>query len=188
LSELKELTDSKPTTLVLVGPPGSGKSSVGRQLGKSLGWWFLDLDDMIEKLLGCSVAEYFVRAGEPAFRKKEKNCLHLLADQPQDRTIIATGGGIMTTAGNFELMLQIGEVVCLQASHDTLVARLRGDNTRPLLATNLDSLDASVALNEKIAQLLSTRKNVYALAKHQIATDGLTPSEVADLIRERLQI
>jgi len=185
---LSALKDSRPTTLVLVGPPGSGKSSVGRQLAKSLGWSFLDLDDMIEKLLGCSVAEYFVREGEPAFREKEKECLQGLADLPQERTIIATGGGIMTTKGNFEIMLEIGEVVCLQASHDTLVDRLRGDSTRPLLATNDDAVDATAALHEKIARLLSTRKNVYALSKHQIATDGLTPRQVADLIREGLQI
>jgi shikimate kinase len=117
--------------LFLVGMPGSGKSTVGRQLSRRLGLPFFDSDQVIEQRLGCSIREYFAREGEAAFRDVEAQVLADLAGGAA--AVIATGGGAVLREDNRRAMQQGGKVVYLRSSPEELQRRLRHDTQRPLL-------------------------------------------------------
>jgi len=78
-------------TIVLVGMPGSGKSTVGRQLARRLSWPFIDSDTEIERQLGCSIRAHFEQHGEASFRDIEQQTLATLL--ARDSQVVATGGG-----------------------------------------------------------------------------------------------
>lgn len=117
--------------VVLVGLPGSGKSTVGRQLARRLGLLFLDSDQVIEQRLGCSIRLFFEREGEAAFRDVEHAVLGELCTRP--RCVLATGGGIVLRDANRVLLQAGGNVVYLRSSPEELARRLRHDVQRPLL-------------------------------------------------------
>jgi shikimate kinase len=117
--------------LSLVGMPGSGKSTVGRQLARRLGLPFFDSDHLIEQRLGCSIREYFAREGEAAFRDVEEQVLRELAQGPS--AVVATGGGAVLRSGTREALRQGGKVIYLRSSPEDLYRRLRHDTQRPLL-------------------------------------------------------
>ncbi|MFI4928431.1 MAG: shikimate kinase [Burkholderiales bacterium] len=111
--------------------PGSGKSTVGRQLARRLGLPFFDSDHLIEQRLGCSIREYFAREGEPAFRDVEEQVLRELAQGPS--AVVATGGGAVLRPGTREVLRQGGKVIYLRSSAEELYRRVRHDTQRPLL-------------------------------------------------------
>jgi shikimate kinase len=116
---------------VLIGMPGAGKTTVGRQLARRLGVAFADTDAVIEARLGVSIREYFQREGEAAFRVLESQ---VLADVMQNHPgVISTGGGIVTQANNRDLLKACGRCVYLRAKPEELMRRLRHDKVRPLL-------------------------------------------------------
>ena len=117
--------------ITLVGLPGSGKSSVGRQLAKRLKIPFFDSDHVIEKKLGCTVRLYFEREGEAAFRDIEELTLDELT-QRRD-CVLSTGGGSVLRKRNRKLLRERGHVIYLKSSPDELFRRLKNDTTRPLL-------------------------------------------------------
>ena len=166
-------------SIMLVGPPGAGKTSVGGELAKLLGWSFIDVDAVIEQKVSMTVAQYFAEFGEPAFRKEERSALETLALERDQLRVIATGGGIMIAPGNFALMQSFGTVVCLKARVTSLANRLKGDRNRPLLARQEETAEA---LETKLETLLANRESVYELPEIAIATDALTPLQVAEKI------
>lgn len=115
----------------LVGLPGSGKTTVGRQLARRLGLPFEDSDHVIEQRLGCSIREYFEREGEEAFRDAEESVIRdLTQGQPG---VLATGGGAVLRPAN-RLALRAGsQVIYLRSTPEELFRRLRHDTHRPLL-------------------------------------------------------
>ena len=117
--------------ITLVGLPGSGKSSVGRQLAKRLRIPFLDSDHVIEKKLGCTVRLYFEREGEAAFRDIEESTLDELTQRRDG--VLSTGGGSVLRERNRKLLRERGHVIYLKSSPDELFRRLKNDTTRPLL-------------------------------------------------------
>jgi len=117
--------------LFLVGMPGSGKSTVGRQLSRRLGLPFFDSDHVIEQRLGCTIREYFEREGEAAFREVEEQVLAELAGGAP--AVIATGGGAVLREPNRRAMRDGGRVIYLRSSPEELYRRLRHDTQRPLL-------------------------------------------------------
>jgi shikimate kinase len=117
--------------LSLVGMPGSGKSTVGRQLSRRLGLPFFDSDHLIEQRLGCSIREYFAREGEAAFRDVEEQVLRELAQGPS--AVVATGGGAVLRPGTREALREGGKVIYLRSSPEELYRRVRHDTQRPLL-------------------------------------------------------
>lgn len=117
--------------LFLVGMPGSGKSTVGRQLARRLGLPFFDSDTLIEQRLGCSIREYFAQRGEDAFRDVEQQVIAELASGPD--AVVATGGGAVLRESNRHKLHSAGCVIYLRSTPEDLHRRLRHDRQRPLL-------------------------------------------------------
>ena len=115
----------------LIGLPGSGKSTVGRQLARRLQLPFVDSDHVIEQRLGCSIREYFEREGEEQFRDVEEEVLDELTQRPQG--VLSTGGGAVLRPNNRQHLRERGKVVYLNSNPDELFRRLRHDVNRPLL-------------------------------------------------------
>lgn len=165
--------------LVLVGLPGTGKSTVVPLLAAALDRDAIDLDSVIEQQAGCSVPELFASVGEVGFRDHELAALHLsLAGPP---VVLATGGGIVTTP-EARRELRGSSVVWLRARTDTLVERLStvGDAgvARPLLDTQ-----GPAALKSRIEELSLDRTDLYqAVADVVVDVDDHTPTEVAQAI------
>ncbi|HEY9715071.1 MAG TPA: shikimate kinase [Chroococcales cyanobacterium] len=176
-----------PSNVVIIGPPGSGKTSAGTALAKRLGVPFFDTDDLIEKQESMKVHEIFSRDGEAGFRKLERQLLEKLAcpETDQGQFVMATGGGIAVAPGNFELLTKIGTVVCLRASAGCLAVRLVGDSSRPLLASESSNLSEK---EKKLDELLAARAAVYGRAPYAVHTDNLEPAQVAEAIEAMLAL
>ena len=119
--------------LILIGPMGAGKTSIGKRLAIRLGLRFVDADHEIERVTGASISLIFELEGEAAFRAREHDVLHGLC-QNSDQ-VIATGGGAVLNAQTRDLLVARGFVLYLAADPDTQLQRLRYDNKRPLLQT-----------------------------------------------------
>ncbi len=115
----------------LVGLPGSGKTTVGRQLARRLRIPFVDSDHIIEQRLGCSIREYFEREGEDRFRDVEGSVIDQLTQN--ESGLLSTGGGAVLRPANRLHLRQRCQVVYLNSSPDELFRRLRHDVNRPLL-------------------------------------------------------
>ena len=115
----------------LIGLPGSGKSTVGRQLARRLQLPFFDSDHVIEQQIGCSIREYFEREGEDRFRDVEESVIDQLTQNP--KCVLSTGGGVVLRPTNRKHLRERGQVIYLKSSPDELFRRLRHDVNRPLL-------------------------------------------------------
>jgi shikimate kinase len=111
--------------------PGGGKSTVGREVARQLGWRFVDCDKEIERAAGCTIAALFARAGEAAFRDLETTTLAALVEAGP--AVIATGGGAVLRPANRELLRTRTRCIYLRAAPEFLWRRLRRDRRRPLL-------------------------------------------------------
>jgi shikimate kinase len=118
--------------LILVGPMGSGKTTIGRHLAGQFGLRAVDANQEIERDAKATVAQIFAREGEAGFRARE--CAMLASLLRLDGIVLATGGGAVLDADNRALMRARGFVVHLHASVEQQLQRLAGDETRPLLA------------------------------------------------------
>lgn len=116
---------------VLIGLPGSGKSTVGRQLARRLDLSFIDSDHIIEQRLGCSIRDYFEREGEAAFRDLEQSVIQELTQA--ESGVLATGGGVVLRPVNRQRLRDAGHVIYLRSSPEEVFRRLRHDSHRPLL-------------------------------------------------------
>jgi shikimate kinase len=119
-------------SITLIGMPGCGKSTIGRQLARMRQLPFLDSDHEIERFLGCSIREFFDREGEPAFRDVEQRVLGELLSAPL-RRVIATGGGSVLRPANRVVLNERATVVYLHTQPEDLARRLSRDTQRPLL-------------------------------------------------------
>lgn len=150
-------------SIVLVGLMGSGKSTIGRRLATALGLPFHDADAEIEAAAGCSVAEFFAKHGEPAFRDGERRVIARLLDGP--RHVLATGGGAFMDAATRALIAEKAVSVWLRADLEVLMSRVLRRNTRPLLAKGDP--------RETMERLIRERYPVYAEADITIdSVDG----------------
>lgn len=165
---------------VLVGMPGSGKTTTGRRLAKILAVPFADSDLLVERRTGRTVAQLFAEAGEPVFRAEEAAAIRAALSDFDG--VLALGGGAVTDAGTRRALLDSGApVVLLRADVDTLVARVGDGHVRPLLAG--DAGDAG----DRLRALSADRDAAYAeCANLTVDTDGQTPGQVAAQIAARL--
>lgn len=159
--------------IYLIGFMGTGKSSVGKILAKEMGAEFLDTDKMVEERTGKSVADIFEEYSEEEFRRLETEVLREITEK--ENLIVSTGGGIVITRGNLDLMKKTGHVITLIADIQTILDRIHGDETkRPLLEVE-DPF-------EEIKRLLFDRASFYINAHHIVETSDITPREAADQI------
>lgn len=146
----------------LIGLPGSGKSTVGRQLARRLHLPFVDSDHAIEDRLGCSIREYFEREGEECFRDVEEQVLDELTRHHHG--VLSTGGGAVLRPANRQHLRERGQVVYLKSSPDELFRRLRHDVNRPLLQV-ADPLG-------RLRDLFSVRDPLYRETAHYTLETG----------------
>ena len=148
--------------LVLVGLPGVGKSTVGREAARRLGWPFLDFDEEIERREGRTVAELFAERGEAAFRRCERRLTEELAGR--ERIVLAPGGGWAAQPGLMDLLRPPARIIHRSAGPATAAARLgAGRASRPLLGGE----DPAA----RLAALLRDRGAAYARADAVIDTE-----------------
>ena len=146
----------------LVGLPGSGKSTVGRQLSRRLQLPFFDSDHVIEHQIGCSIREYFEREGEAQFRDVEESVIDELTQKGP--CVLSTGGGVVLRPANRQHLHDRGHVVYLNSSPDELFRRLRHDVNRPLLQV-ADPLG-------RLRDLYALRDPLYRQTPHFIIETG----------------
>lgn len=155
--------------LYLVGFMGSGKTTLARALGRRLGWRPVDLDDEIERREGQTVSQVFATAGEPYFRKVEREVL--LTHLPDRNVVVATGGGTFVQPANRADILADGVVVWLDVPFSRIVERVPSDGRRPLAADR----DAFAALFEE-------RRAAYRRAHFRLDAQGRTDALVERLL------
>ncbi len=146
----------------LIGLPGSGKSTVGRQLARRLQLPFVDSDQVIERQLGCSIREYFEREGEARFRDVEEVVLDELTQNFEG--VLSTGGGAVLRPNNRAHLHQRSQVIYLNSSPDELYRRLRHEVNRPLLQV-ADPLS-------RLRDLHAVRDPLYRETAHFIMETG----------------
>ncbi len=158
--------------IVLVGLMGSGKSSIGRRLATRLGMGFTDADVEIEAAAGCTIADFFERHGELAFREGERRVIaRLLDDGPR---VLATGGGAFIDPGTRRLLTDKAVTVWLNAEIDLLVKRCARRDTRPLLRDGDP--------REILTRLMEERYPIYRQADITVKTDDGPHTETVDKI------
>jgi shikimate kinase len=145
----------------LVGLPGSGKSTVGRQLARRLQLPFTDSDQVIEQRLGCPIREFFEREGEERFRDVEQA---VLDDLTRQTGVLSTGGGAVLRASNRERLHARGKVIYLKSTPEELMRRLRHDTQRPLLQVS-DPL-------QRLRDLFAVRDPLYRETAHFVIETG----------------
>lgn len=135
--------------IILIGLPGSGKSTLGKALAEAFTLDFVDLDAEVEKESGTTIEQIFKHAGEEAFRKIEAGCLRRLLAR-EGGMVLATGGGTPCFHKNLYFMNLLGLTVYLKLSFEELAERLRSDNHRPLLQ-GINKENMAVGLERKFA-------------------------------------
>jgi shikimate kinase len=148
--------------IIFVGLPGSGKTTIGRQMGRRLGLPFLDSDSVIEQRLGCSIREFFDREGEERFRDIEQNVLDDLSKYHHG--VLSTGGGSVLRPLNRQNLHTRGKVVYLRSTPEEVFRRLKHDMQRPLLQVDDPQ--------EKLRALFNVRDPLYRETAHFVFETG----------------
>ncbi len=159
--------------IVLVGFMGSGKSSIGRLVASRLRFQFIDTDRMIVDRAQAEIPELFAQHGEAGFRDLEASAIESLA--PLNRSVIATGGGAILRERNRALLRDLGLVVALTATEETIFERISRNTRRPLLQTENP--------RETISRMMDARRPFYEeAAQFSVDTTNLSHAEAAEAI------
>ena len=161
----------------MIGPPGAGKSTIGKQLARTLNCSFTDTDEIIEAQTGSTISQIFIDQGEPRFRELEVEVV-LKAVEEIDG-VLSLGGGAPLSQPAQELLQSISTpIIFLDVSLATAAPRVGFNRDRPLLLNNPRAAWQT---------LMEQRRPIYeSVATHIVAVDGLTPREVAGKISEIL--
>ena len=163
----------------MIGLPGSGKSTVGRQLARRFNVPVFDSDHVIEQQLGCSIRDYFKREGEAAFRDVEESVIDQLTRNPTG--VLSTGGGAVLRPANRQHLHMRTHVVYLRSSPDELFRRLRHDTQRPLLQV-ADPLS-------RLRDLYAQRDPLYRETAHFIVETGRpSVATLVNMIQMQLEL
>ena len=159
----------KPTRIFLVGPMGTGKTTIGRQLAQALGLEFEDSDREIQRRTGVDIPTIFEYEGEEGFRMRERKVIADLVEV--ENQVLATGGGAVTDEDNRRLLPARGFVIYLECSPEQQYDRTYKDKNRPLLQSD-DPL-------ESLKQLMKERDHLYReVADLVVSTEGRSASAV----------
>jgi shikimate kinase / 3-dehydroquinate synthase len=163
--------------IVLVGLPGSGKSTVAPLLAAKLGMSAVDIDTQVERGLGMHVPRVFAELGEARFRTEERRAVEA-ALQSERPLVIAAGGGLVAQPGALDLLSRHATIVLLDAGDDELLTRLGPQaGSRPLLA------DAPASA---LHHLRAARTAAHGHVQLRVRVDGMTADDVAECIRAAL--
>jgi shikimate kinase len=172
------MTAEPGRSVFLVGPMGSGKTAVGRQLARRLGYAFVDSDAEIEARTGVDIPFIFEKEGEAGFRAREREIIEELSHRPD--IVLGTGGGAILAADNRERLAARGVVVYLETSVRQQLLRTSRSRNRPLLFTEDP--------RGKLEELMVVRGPLYqSIAMVTVSTDGRKVAAVADEIADRLR-
>lgn len=154
---------------------GSGKTTIGRELARRLGWRFRDLDNVIEAEQYATIAHIFDTRGEPAFREIETAALRRQLESAQSEDIVlALGGGVFAQPVNRQLLAGT-DTVWLDCPFERAQARVAQDPNRP------NARDP-----ERFARLFAERLPAYSQARHRVTIESDDPSVAADAIIAQL--
>ncbi|MFK8067378.1 MAG: shikimate kinase AroK [Gammaproteobacteria bacterium] len=168
----------KNSNFFLIGPMGSGKTTIGRQLARSMKKSFHDSDHEIEDHTGASISLIFDIEGEEGFRTREKAIIDELTQQ--DNIVLSTGGGVILDIENRKNLKDRGTVIYLHASLKKLFYRTSRDKKRPLLQTEDP--------REKLRQIVEERDPLYRQTADLIVeTEGRTVPQVVSYIIRQVQ-
>ncbi|HGI5214953.1 TPA: shikimate kinase AroL [Providencia alcalifaciens] len=144
----------------IIGPRGSGKTTIGKKLAEKTGYQFIDTDKLILERAGMSIADIVQQQGWNYFRQLESQILASI--EPQD-AIISTGGGIILARENQQVMRENGTVIYLRSTPETLVKRLAAEpqaDQRPSLTGK--------SLLEEIEEVMTQRDPIYLSTAHHV--------------------
>ena len=162
----------------LVGPPGAGKSTVGRHLAAQLQATFFDLDEVIQERAGADIPWIFDVEGESGFRDRETAVINEFTSI--DNVVIATGGGVVLRPQNRSAMSSASTVVYLEASLSTLLSRTEGKTKRPLLVGK--------DVRQVLLEIMAVREPLYReVADITVASTGDSARRLAGVIAEKLK-
>jgi shikimate kinase len=165
--------------IYLVGPMGAGKTTIGRRIAEIKGMTFVDSDHEVEKRTGVDISFIFDMEGEEGFRKRERDMIAELSEQPN--TVMATGGGAVLDESTRDLLSARGVVVYLETSLEQQIARTRKANNRPLL-------EGSEDIEATLAALMEERDPLYrSIADVVVATGEQQARRLAREIVEQLE-
>ena len=161
--------------IYLIGMPGSGKSTLGKQLALSLRIPFVDLDEEIERREREKVPDIFKSRGEDVFRQIESELLFSLSKSSED-FVLATGGGAPCFHDGMTIINKTGVSIFLDVPVNALVNRLKSDKNRPLLQEG--------ELEQRLATLLAQRLPVYSQAYLTVSGDAIAADHILELLKE----
>ncbi len=164
--------------IIFIGYMGAGKTTIGKMLSEQLGWSLVDTDEKIEEKAGKRIARIFEEEGEECFRQMETSVLKELLSEA-DTMVISVGGGLPVREENRRMLKELGLVVYLQVTPETVAKRLTGDQTRPLLE-NRD-------IQKRAEEMLPLRDPFYQeTANVTISCDGKEKNDILSEISQKL--
>ena len=165
--------------IILIGPMGAGKTTIGRQLAKRLSIRFYDSDHEIEERTGVKISLIFEIEGEEGFRRRETEVIRELS--LMNNIVLSTGGGVVSQAENREILKGNGYIIYLKSSPEMLFKRTADDKRRPLL-------QGSNRL-EQIRKILTEREPAYIeMADEIIDSEKMSIKQIIQKILEQINI
>lgn len=166
--------------VALIGLPGGGKSTVGRQLARRIGLSFIDSDTVLEARLGMPIRAFFELYGEDAFRDQEEQVIDELTDAAHSNVVLATGGGAVIRPKNRQRLHQRTTVIYLRSTPEELYRRLKHDTHRPLLQV--------ADPQAKLRELYEQRHPLYQETAHFTMDTGRpSVSRLVNMIQMQLE-